>query len=547
MLSALTSGPGLRRVIIAYGLYGLVEFSIWIAILLYAYGIGGASLAGIAGVVQLVPAIVVVPVLAGIGDRMPRGQALMAAHAFVAVSTVITGTLLVISAPSGVVIAGSAVCTTAVALVRPLHFAALPQLAVRPADLVSANALSSALDGVGLFVGPVLAGIVAQFAGPWLVFGIAAVLSTAATLLCLRLNLAAPPAQELDAVSDLRAAMAGLVTLWRDWGSLALLLVMGAKFVLDGALEVLGVSFSEDVLAAGPSAAGFVIGAIGLGGLAGASLGARASNGRRLAPVVLAGGLVAGLGLASVAYLGAIGPVMAVLALSGMGAMLVMVSGRTLLQRATEDRVLARVFAVQEGTSLLGLALGAALAPLLIDWISPAGAFIPLGLGMMLLTAGSYWFVRRLDARAVFLPVEVALLRGVPFLSGLPPFEIERLAARASWRDVDADEVIVRAGDTGSDYFVIGAGSVTVSVGAGGRTRSLHSGVGFGEIALLDDVPRTATVTADAVGRLLVVCRNDFLAAVTGSPDGLSIAAEVSAAHRARDASTLRRGRPEAP
>ena len=63
----------------------------------------------------------------------------------------------------------------------------------------------------------------------------------------------------------------------------------------------------------------------------------------------------------------------------------------------------------------------------------------------------------------------------------------------------------------------------------------LVAGTGFGEIALLHQIPRTATITAMTAGRLLAVGGYDFLAAVSGSPDGSSVAAEISANHLARD------------
>ena len=200
---------------------------------------------------------------------MPRGRALVVAHAFVAVSTLLTGILLIVAAPVGAVIAASTLCTTSVALVRPIHFAALPQLALRPAELVSANALSSMLDGIGLFLGPVIAGVMAELVGTWFVFVVGSALSMAAAFLCRNVGLAAA-VRPTDGpqVSEFRAAVEGLVSLWRDWGALALLVVMGAKFVLEGALDVAGVAFSESVLGAGAASAGLIrIGSVGLGGL----------------------------------------------------------------------------------------------------------------------------------------------------------------------------------------------------------------------------------------------------------------------------------------
>jgi MFS family permease len=311
--------------------------------------------------------------------------------------------------------------------------------------------------------------------------------------------------------------------------------VLAINFVIAGALDVLGVSFASSVLGLEQSGAGLLIGAIGLGGLVGALAAGSVSHRRLLTPVVIGGGLLEGLAFAAVSPFDMLLPAMGAIALSGVGGALLMVSGRTLLQRATDDRVLARVFAVQESVSLLGVALGAAIAPALIDGFSASGAFLPLGMAAALLTLAGAVLIRRLDARTILLPEELSLLQGISFLSVLPTYELERLARNARWIDVTAGSAVVRQGDFGDAFLVIGSGEFSVEVDGLLRPGVLGRGDGFGEIALLHSVPRTATVGSITAGRLLVISSADFLAAVTGSEDGHKIAAEVAAAHRARD------------
>jgi CRP-like cAMP-binding protein len=142
--------------------------------------------------------------------------------------------------------------------------------------------------------------------------------------------------------------------------------------------------------------------------------------------------------------------------------------------------------------------------------------------------------IRRLDERAVVHVDEAALLRRVPFLALLPQYELERLAANATWLDVEPGDVVVRQGEPGTEFFVVGAGAFDVDID--GETRpQLTEGEGFGEIALLHSVPRTATVSAASTARLLVVRSADFLAAVTGSEDGHALAREIAASRVERD------------
>jgi MFS family permease len=539
-LRAVVARTGVRRVLLAYAVYCLVEMAMWIGIILYAFAQGGPTLAGIVAVAQLVPSAIIAPLLAGVAERLPRGRALALGYLGVMATCAWTLAALAADAEVWVVTLAATTSVTAIAVARPLHYAVLPQIAQGPDDLVSSISLSSVAEGFSLFAGPILAGLGTQAFGTWSVVNactIAAGLSTA-LVLGLGLDQRIPHDEHgEDEPGPLRAALAGFAALRGDSGAIALMVVLTTFFVFIGALDVLGVAFSEDVLGLGHSGSGMLIGAAGIGALIGASIAASFVRRRALTPVILVTGVLLGTGMAAVALFAALPPAMAALAIGGLAGQLLMVAGRTLLQRSTDDTVLARVFAVQESTSLLGLALGSALAPLLVGWLSASTAFVPLGAGIAVTAAVCALFVRSLDARAVYRPLEMEALRSVPFLAVLPPYELERLAKDVAWIDVAEGDVVVREGDAGRDFFVVGAGRLAVTV-AGEPRPALGAGGWFGEVALLNDVPRTATVIAAEPARLLRVSAADFLAAVTGSADGHALAHEVSERHLARDSAS---------
>jgi MFS family permease len=531
-LRALGSRSGLRRVLAAYWFFDFIEFSAWLAIILFAYDRGGPGLAGLSAVVQLVPAAMIAPALASAGDRMPRGRALVLVHTGVAIASLLTLVALKADSPVWVVLLASTAVTTTLATVRPVHFASLPQLAATPEELVSGNALSSMADGFLRFLGPVVTGILVAVSGPWLVFVLTTVCATVAAVLCLGLGLGSASEEAED--EGWMAALEGLAALRGDWGSIALLLVLTVDFLIAGALDVLGVTFSTQVLDSGTESAGLIIGAAGIGGLMGAFGAASLARRRVLAPVIAGGAILEAIAVVSVATMATLGPVVIALAVAGMGGALTMVTGRTLLQRATDNRILARVFAVQESTTLLATAVGAVLAPVFISRLTPATAFVPFGILAAACGLVGLLLIRRLDERAVVHVAEAELLRRVPFLALLPQYELERLASNATWLDVEPGDVVVRQGEPGTEFFVVGDGSFDVDID--GETRpQLIAGDGFGEIALLHSVPRTATVSAAATGRLLVVRSADFLAAVTGSEDGHALAREIAASRVERD------------
>jgi MFS family permease len=515
------------RTVLAYGVFSVVEFAIWIAIILYAYAEGGVALAGLVGVVQLLPAAVLSPLVASAGDRLPRGRALVMGYLVMAVVTASVALALGSGAPTWAVVALSTVATTLVSAIRPVHYAALPGLARSSGELVGANAYSSVGEGVAAFVGPVVAGVLAQVAGPTAVFVGATVLCLLAATATLGLGLPAAGAAEEH---PLRAAFAGLVQLRHDAPALSLLLVMAVGFVLAGALDVLGVAYALDVLDAGEAGAGVVLGAIGIGAVLGALVASAIVDRPRIVPVLLVAGVVEGAAVAVVAAVVSLPAAVALLATSGAASALVLVGGRTLLQRATDDRVMARVFAVQESTSLLGLALGALAVPLIVERVGVQQAFIPLGVASLGIVALGVILARRLDDRAVYPAEAIALLRRNGLLARAPQHALERMAREGIWRELAAEEVAVRQGDPGEEFFVVEQGRLAVDVDGVRRPHELGPDDGFGEIALLLDVPRTATITALEHSRCLVIDSAAFLAAVTGDEDVRRRAADTAGA-----------------
>lgn len=529
--SALRSRTGVRRVLVAYAAYSLLEFYVWLVIILWAFAAGGAGLAGAAALVQLLPAAALAPALAGVSDRLPRGRALVTAYVFVAAGAVLTWGALAAAAPAWVVLLAGTSLTTAVAAARPAHFAALPALArAEPEQLVSANSLSSVVDGCTRFLGPVLAGLAVALRGPAGAMAAAALVAVVVPILCLGLRLPATATDDDDPgeQSLVREALAGLTALRATPAALLLLLVMSVDFLLTGVIDILGVAYADGALTEGDAAAGLVVGAMGIGALVGAVAGSTLAQRRTLAAVVVGGVVLEGAMFAATSLAGQLLGVVLVLAVAGVGGAVTVVAGRTLLQRTTDDRVLARVFAVQESASLLALALGALLAPVLIDLLGVRGAWVPLGLGVVVLAACCLGLLRSLDQQSRWLPVELALLRKVPFVAALPPYGLERLAHQVAWRTAPAGQVVVTQGEPGDDMFVVAEGEVSAWVSGERRPGTLRDGQWFGEIAMLHGTARTATVVAETPVRLMVVSRGAFLRAAGSDVDHSALAVQAA-------------------
>jgi MFS family permease len=254
--------------------------------------------------------------------------------------------------------------------------------------------------------------------------------------------------------------------------------------------------------------------AVGAGAIVGALAVAVVAHRRRLAGGLGLGVVLCGLPIAaSVAWLH-LGVALVLVALVGAGGVLVDVTGVTLIQRSADNDVLGRVFGALSSLVLGGLAVGSIVAPGLVAWLGPRGALVVVGLFLPALLVPAWTQLLRIDSAGRVEERPLALLAAIPMFALLPEPAIERLAASAAPVVVPVGEAVFQRGDAGDRFYVIDSGGAVV--GDDGETKRLGPGDFFGEIALLRETPRTATVRAADELRLFALERDDFLAAVTG-------------------------------
>jgi MFS family permease len=533
-VAAVFHNASLRRVLAAFIGFSLAEWATWIAILVYAYNRGGATETGIAALIQLAPSAVVAPLAATLGDRMRRERALLIAYLVQVAAMTATGLLLLVDAPAWIVYLAAAVAASSITLTRPIQAAILPSISRTPSELTAANVAAGGIATASMLVGPALAGLALALTGSATVFLGAALVETVSAILVRGIQPVAgdaiPERQVAGWRSALPDAVDGLRLLVRERRPRAVLSVLGAAAVLWGALDVFIVVLALDVLALGESGVGFLNAALGAGGLLGAALSVSLVGRRGLAAPLGFGLLLWTLPLAGIGLLSSAPAAATMLAVAGIGRVVMDVSATTLLQRATDPRMLARLFGVLEGIHMASLAIGSIVAPVLIVLTGERGAFL-LAAGAMLLAAAFAWpTMRRLDDAAVARPREVALLRSIPMFAPLGAPAIERLAAAMVPVHAHPGSAVVRQGEPGDHFFIITEGRVAVSID-GRRVREEGPGESFGEIALLRNVPRTATVQAIEATQLISLDRTTFLEAVTGQPASVQAAEATVARH----------------
>jgi CRP-like cAMP-binding protein len=113
---------------------------------------------------------------------------------------------------------------------------------------------------------------------------------------------------------------------------------------------------------------------------------------------------------------------------------------------------------------------------------------------------------------------KVDLLKSIPLFEGLGERELEQIARLVDEVDVPAGRVLMRQGQPGSEMFIVVSGSFTIDRN-GNVIRECGAGAALGELAILSEGPRSATVTANEPGRLLAVGHREFHALLDVAPE----------------------------
>lgn len=529
VILVVTRNRSLTRLLLAYAVMIVAEFGQWLALLVYAFGRGGASAAGLVAILQLVPAILLSPLISARLSRIGAGRLLMIAYVAGTATLACCGAAILAGAPTGVVYAAAIAFSLSLGVSRPLHHVLMPLVVRHPDELTAANVATSWSEGVGTLVGPAIAGLLISVDG----VGLACAALAALCLSTAPLARVRPVRADAESAEGEVGTLGGLLAAARVIASRpntrALIAFPAGAAAIEGAIDLLVVVLAVQILAIGPGAAGYLSAAFGAGGLLGAA-GAVSLVGRRLARPLVAAALIGALALAALALASTVLLAVILIVIVGASRSVQSVAAQTLLQRSTPLDVIVCAFALVESMRDVGMAFGALVVPLLIGIGGAKAAFVGMACFAPLAVLAAGRRIRRIDEEASIPVVEMGVLRNTEIFTALPPASLETLAREASYETVNAGTAIIREGDAGEDYYAITHGSVLVSVGEL-EVRRMNTGQGFGEVALLYAVTRTATVAATVETTLLRIGREAFLTAMRAHA-GVSAAAETIARDR---------------
>jgi MFS family permease len=509
------------------------EFAYAVAISIYAYRADGATAVGLLWLARMIPAAFAAPVLSMLGDRFPRERVLLVGNLVRFLATGLSALAVWMDAPSAPVYLLAVVVAIASTAFWPAQAALLPAVARTPMELTAANTASSTLEGIGSFVGPALCAALLTLTSIELAFAATALSFLWAGLLTVRISAPRVERRPLGGLHRVGSELlAGVRTAMRD-GRVALLVgVYTAWALVSGALNVLIVVAAIELLGIGEGGVGVLSAAIGVGGVIGALATFALAGTGRFGSLLALGMVVWSVPIALVGVWTEPVAAVCLLAVLGFGNVLLDASGLTLLQRVVPDEVLSRVLGLIEGLWVGGVGIGAALVPPLIAVVDIRGALVATGVLLPVIALAALRALRAIDAETVVPVEDVGLLQSIPLFSPLPPAAIERLAASLERLAVDEGAEIIREGEGGDRFYVLREGTVEVETD-GRRVGAFGPGYFFGEIALLRDIPRTATVRAVTACRLASLDRGEFLRAVTGHAPSAAAADEVVTARLA--------------
>jgi Na+/melibiose symporter-like transporter len=518
-LTKVLRAPDLRRLELAFLAFSFSEHATWLAVLVYALRDGGPRTVGVVAAVQLLPGVLLAPFAAYAGDRFPPHRALAFGYAAQCLSMAATAVAMAHGSPLGVYAAATAAatCTT---FTRPVMRSLIPNVTQTPTELVAANSVTSSVEQIGMLLGPLVAGVVIAWRSPAAMFAVAAI-TTGLALVVTMLTTADLPANdesEVGAGDVLHAALGGFSALRSSRPLRVLVWLAVCSGIARGIGDVTFVTFAGERLGGRGWQAGLLGGAYGLGALCGAIAVTGLARSRRVSRPMIACAIALGGALLALAWAQGWPPSLLAFTVFGGSEVLLELLASTTIQRIAPGPTLSRVFGVMEGLLMAATALGSLTVALLTDRRSLTTAFVVSASALTVFVLGGIIRLQRVSGD-IEPPNETFVDRLVAdeLFLGLPSPAIERLARTCRQVAFDEGAAVITQGEVGDRYYLVLDGTVDVTID-GDHIRFLGSSGSFGSIALLRDVPRSATVTAVSRVELLAIERDDFLEVVTGHP-----------------------------
>ena len=488
---------------------------------------GSAAWAGAVSLARFVPALLFSAYGGVLAERFERRNLIVTLNLTSAATHVLLALVVVADGPIVIALVLAALGTLQGTVYEPAIIALTPEI-VGETDLAAANSLNSLIDNSAIIAGPAIGAVLLVWFDPsvTLLINAATFLFAAGATRMVHTRSRPSDVTEGGQKRPLAQMAVGLKALA---GSSTARLLAGFSVLASfyyGTDTVLLVVLSETNLGTGAEGFGYLLTALGVGGIIAAPLVNKLGSSSRLGTVIAVGMIVYTLPTAVMVLVS--DPVVAFVlqVVRGAGTLVVDVLALTALQRTLPPNLVARVYGVFIALVLAAISLGAAITPALLSLFGLSGTLLIYGVGTPLAVLLGYPRLLRVDRlarqRLVAMAPRLRALEASPLFATLGRANLEQLAAAATEMSVPTGTLIIRQGDRADSLYLIadGVASVTVKGDDGHHhpVAELTSGDYFGEIGVLDGAPRNADVRAVEDCTLFKIDGDAFLSAAGHNP-----------------------------
>lgn len=542
-----------RLLMVRFVISGIGSWAYNVALIVFVYN-QTRSAAWVAAVTigRFVPTMLISPYAGVVAERFERRSVILFSDVTAALLMCALAAVAAFDAPAVLAIFLAALTSITTIIDGPATAALTPQI-VEEGDLAAANALRNGIDNLVVIVGPSLGAGMLLFANPSATFLLNGATFVVGAFMAFRLHVRSTPTDVTEGgeAGALQQMTVGIRAITSS-SSAAVLVAFSvlASFVY-GTDTVLFAVIGQEI-GLGPDAFGYLLTGLGVGGVLAAGLVNRLSRLPRLGAIITIGMILYSVPTALIVFIDSPQVVFALQIARGAGTLIVDVLAITALQRSLPGELVARVFGAFDALVIGAIALGAFITAPLLRIAGLDSTLLIVGIGIPALVLGTWPWLARMDRAALQRLAELAprirLLETLNIFSAASRTMLERLAAAATERDIASKEVLIREGDEADALYVLTAGEVAVSArgeaGSSRRIRTMNAPSYFGEIGLLEKIPRTATVKTLEPSTVLRIDGEDFLEALNSAPPAPAFV-EQSRRHLARTHPSTQ-GRPSA-
>src|SRR5262245_18499267 len=476
---------------------------------------------------RFLPALVASPYGGVVAERVERRRLMISLDLIATVLMVALGLAAAADAQAIVAIVIAGATSIVVTTYFPATQAMTPQL-VGEDVLAAANSVNSVIENVSVILGRAVGAALLAAGPPQVAFFLnaASFLLSAAAVSRIRARSRPSDVTQGGTASVLRQVSTGFRAIASSTTGFVLVLFCVMASFFYGTDTVLFAVVARDKLTGDTNGYGYLLAALGVGGVLGSFLVPRLAQNRRLGLVVTLGMVLYTVPTTVLIGVHSTAAACVLEVLRGIGTIIVDVLAITALQRLMPPDMIARVFGVFMSLVLAAISLGALVTAPLVNRAGLDATLVVFGVGAAALVLLLYPVTARVDVAAARrlreLQPRIDALQMVGVFAGASRTALERLAVAATEEDVPAGTRIIREGDPADAFYVLADGEVRVSArgetGEETELRMMGPGEGFGEIGLLQRVPRTASVDAVTDARLYRIGGEDFLAALSQEP-----------------------------